>query len=103
MALTRVASADQVVTEQETHAIQRILNETSDLAPGEVELVMALSRSLVGIDDSPDGDSALGRLDPDRHRHFVAALRAVAEADGAVSIEEEREIATILGELGLGE
>lgn len=91
MALTRVATADQVVTPEESEVIRGILREVSQLSPGEIELVMELSRVQVGA----------GPVDDQRVQSFRDALYAVAAADGSVSAEEEQEILAILRETGL--
>jgi putative ABC transport system ATP-binding protein len=100
LALTRVASADQVVTAGETEKIKQILLGMSDLATGEVDLVMELSRSLVGFQTGGDvGGLAVEHAD--RNRHFVEALHAVAAADGEVSASELEEINEIITQLGI--
>ncbi len=98
LALTRVASADNVITDDETHTISRILHSHSDLSSGEVELVMALSRCLVSFHG---GDTAQKLVSPERGSQFLDALRAVAEADGEVSDDELEEIRQIVTELGI--
>ncbi|MEH6551581.1 MAG: ATP-binding cassette domain-containing protein [Pseudomonadales bacterium] len=103
LALTRVASADQVVTENETQAIRNILTEMSDLSSGEVDLVMELSHSLVGAHRGHVHGSEMRDRTSARHRNFVKALHAVAAADGEVSEAEETEIQGILSELGIHE
>jgi putative ABC transport system ATP-binding protein len=101
LALTRVASADRVVTPQESQKIRQILSEMSDLTPGEVDLVMELSRSLVGFQDEALADAGLANEDQDRRGQFIEALHAVARADGEVSAEELEEISLIASELGI--
>ncbi len=93
LALTRVASADAVITDEETEAIRDILHRQSDMTSGEVDLVMALSRSLLGV----SGQQDLAQ----RREEFLRALKAVAASDGIVTEEEETEIARIMDDLGL--
>jgi putative ABC transport system ATP-binding protein len=90
LALTRVATADQVITEEEDSEIRRILHEVTHMSSGEVELILELSRSHLN-------KGSLDRLEPGL---FRTALQAVAAADGVVSPEEEHEIRLILSELG---
>jgi len=101
LALTRVASADQRIDEEENIAIRRILLEVSHLSEGEAELVMQLSQSMLG----PHGGGLQARpegvTDPHRRQAWLEALHAVAAADGEVSPEELAEIENIAAELGL--
>jgi len=101
LALTRVASADQVITDDETNIIRDILVDMSDLSTGEVDLVMELSHSLVGAHGASDDNDEIRDTNSKRHKHFVAALHAVAEADGDVSEAELHEIKGIMEELGI--
>jgi putative ABC transport system ATP-binding protein len=103
LALTRVASADQNVSEEENNAIRSILRDVSHLSDGEVELVMQLSQSLLGIHGvasapvahEPGSEAHL------RSQQILEALHAVAAADGHVSPEELAEIDKIAAELGI--
>ncbi|MEH6589673.1 MAG: ATP-binding cassette domain-containing protein [Halioglobus sp.] len=101
LALTRVATADQVVTEEETHSIRNILNEVSGLSTGEVDLVMKLSESLMGAHALIVAESEFADPGSDKHKVFVDSLYAVAAADGDVSELELTEISNILDELGM--
>ena len=49
LALTREASADQQIDEEETAVIRKILLEVSHLSEGEADLVMQLSHSMLGL------------------------------------------------------
>jgi len=93
LALTRVATADQVVTQEEDSEIRRTLHEVTHMSPGEVELILELCRSQLSR-------GSLGQIEPGL---FRSALEAVAAADGVISPEEEHEIRLILSELGLEE
>ena len=101
LALTRVASADQQIDEQENVAIRKILLEVSHLSEGEAELVMQLSHSMLGMHGM--GPQPVTDDEEARHRRqdWLEALHAVAAADGEVSPEELAEIDRIAGELGL--
>jgi len=103
IALTRVASADQVIEENETIVIRRILREVSHLSEGEAELVMHLSRSMLGI-RGVAGDTGVhepGSEAYQRQQQLLEALQAVAAADGNTSPEEVAEIDRIAAELGI--
>ena len=103
LALTRVASADQQIDEDERVAIRRILLEVSHLSEGEAELVMQLSHSMLGMHGI--GQKAVapepGEEARQRRQQWLEALHAVAAADGDVSPEELAEINRIAAELGL--
>ena len=104
LALTRVASADQHIDEAETVAIRKILLEVSHLSEGEVELVIQLSRSMLGLHGVEQPPAAHAPSDVDsiqRRQQWLEALHAVAAADGHVSPEELAEIDRIAVELGL--
>ena len=103
LALTRVASADQDISEEENVAIRKILQDVSQLSEGETELVMQLSHSMVGIHGAPQdvAEHAPGSEEYERRQYLLESLHAVAEADGQVSPEELTEIDRIAAELGL--
>jgi putative ABC transport system ATP-binding protein len=103
LALTRVASADQNISEQENLVIRKILQDVSHLSVGETELVMQLSHSMVGIrpDVLPSEKHEPGSAEHQRQLQFMESLHAVAQADGQVSPEELEEIDSIAAELGL--
>jgi putative ABC transport system ATP-binding protein len=99
LALTRVAMADNSVDDAERETIRRVLNEVSDLAQGEVDLVMELAMSQVSCRTADKANSRT-IFTPERARHFMESMHAVAAADGDVSEEELAEIRQIAGELG---
>jgi len=103
LALTRVASADERIDEQENVAIRKILREVSHLSEGEAELVMQLSQSMVGIHGAPQEPVVYepGSEGHKRQQLLVASLHAVAAADGKVSPDELAEIDRIVAELAL--
>jgi len=102
LALTRVASADQQIDEEENTAIRRILLEVSHLSEGEAELVMQLSHSMLGIHGiGPQPMAGDIAVDFQRRQEWLEALHAVAAADGEVTPEELAEIDRIAAELGL--
>ena len=102
LALTRVAAADRRIMEEEYTLIRQILHDVSRLSDGEAELVMQLSRSMLGIRSSDEVPAAAKPGSDVRRRQLLDALHAVAGADGTVSPEELAEIDRIAAELGLG-
>jgi putative ABC transport system ATP-binding protein len=103
LALTRVASADQHIIEEENIAIRRILREVSHLSEGEAELVMQLSHSMLAIHGVRQDLIAHepGSAGYRRQQQLLDSLYVVAAADGAISPEELGEIASIAAELGI--
>ena len=103
LALTRVASADEKISEEENIAIRQILQEVSQLTEGETELVMQLSHSMVGVHGTTAEAEKYppGSVEYERRKHLLESLHAVAEADGTVSAQELSEIDRIAAELGL--
>ena len=99
VALTRVALADGSIDESETETIRRVLNETSDLQTGEVDLVMELAQTQVRCRAAAEA-GAESLFTPDQAHHFVQSLHAVAAADGKKSPEELQEIFDIAAEFG---
>lgn len=96
LALTRVAAADRRIMEEEYAQIRQILRDVSRLSEGEAELVLQLSRSMLGIRGRDEAHA------PARSELLLDALHTVASADGTVSPEELTEIDRIAAELGLG-
>ena len=99
VALTRVALADGSIDDAETETIRKVLNETSDLQTGEVDLVMELAQTQVRCRAAAEA-GADSIFTEDQSRHFVESLHAVAAADGEVSPEELQEIRDIADEFG---
>jgi ABC exporter DevA family ATP-binding subunit len=99
LALTRVAMADNSMDDAERDMIRVVLNESSDLGQGEVDLVMELAMSQVRCKSAINGD---GRklFSEEQTRHFIESMHAVAAADGETSAEELDEIRKIAEELG---
>ncbi len=79
--------------------IRTVLNDSSKLSPGEVDLVMELSLSQLRCRQE-DGDGGSAVFSADQAQHFLDSLYAVAAADGEVSPEERVEIQNIARELG---
>jgi putative ABC transport system ATP-binding protein len=99
LALTRVAIADNSIDDAEREMIRKVLNESSNLGAGEVDLVMELAMSQVRCRTEGDGEGP-ALFTEEQSRHFMDSLYAVASADGTVSPEELVEIQNIARELG---
>jgi tellurite resistance protein len=99
MGLTRVALADNEMDETERVTIRETLTSVSSLSPAEIDLVMELASSQLRIRSGAD-NAAEKTFSDEQSRHFIASLRAVAEADGAIKPEELAEIDAIARELG---
>ncbi|KAA1190081.1 ATP-binding cassette domain-containing protein [Pseudohalioglobus sediminis] len=99
LALTRVAMADSGIDDAERTMIRTVLNDSSKLSPGEVDLVMELALSQLRCRQQ-DGDGGSAVFSADQAQHFLDSLYAVAAADGEVSPEERVEIQNIARELG---
>lgn len=99
LALTRVAMADNSIDDAERDMIRTVLNQSSDLGQGEVDLVMELAMSQVRCKSAINGQ-AQTLFSEEQARHFMDSMHAVAAADGDTSPEELAEIRQIAQELG---
>ena len=99
LALTRVAIADNSIEDAEREMIRTVLNGTSELSPGEVDLVMELAISQVRCQPKEGADQRTLFTEA-QGQHFIDSLYAVASADGHISPEELSEIHAIARELG---
>lgn len=99
LALTRVAMADNSIDDAERDMIRTVLNQSSDLGQGEVDLVMELAMSQVRCKSAINGQ-AHTLFSEEQARHFMDSMHAVAAADGDTSPEELAEIRQIAQELG---
>ena len=99
LALTRVAMADNTIDDTERDMIRTVLNQSSDLGQGEVDLVMELAMSQVRCKSAINGQ-AHSIFSEEQSRHFIDSMHAVAAADGETSPEELAEIRKIAEELG---
>ncbi len=99
-AMARVAHADREVTEEEVDVIRSVLADVAELAPGEIDFVVAIALAHAGTESS-GRDPRLGELEADQKQRLQRALHAVAEADGQLTQSEREEIARIEAELGL--
>lgn len=105
VALARVAHADREVTHDEVEVIRTVLQETAGLGAGEAEFVIQLALAQPGSGPGGHGSSShisshIAALPPERARQLVAALEAVARADGELTADERAEIERIVAEIG---
>ncbi len=101
VALARVAHADREVSDAEVEVIRRVLLETAGLGAGETEFVIQLALAHPGSGtQGAGGASHISTLPPDRARQLIAALEAVAVADGELTADERGEIDRIIAEMG---
>ncbi len=101
-ALSRIAYADNEVTDDERAAMRQILIDVGDLAEAEVDFIMELSlieRHTQTVCEEPAGERS--GFDDEKSRHFIDSLYAIANADGHISPEEVSEINAIAHEFGL--
>jgi len=99
-AMARVAHADRELAQEEIDVIRSVLVDVADLAPGEIDFVVAVALAQVGA-DLPGRDPQRRELEADQKQRLRRALHAVAEADGRLTDSEREEIARIEAELGL--
>jgi len=104
VALARVAHADREVTDSEIEVIRQALQDTAGLGAGEADFVIELAIAQPGGGHAEGsgrgGASQLASLPPERARDLIAALEAVAEADGELTADERAEIDRIIAEIG---
>ncbi len=99
LGLTRVAMADNRIDGTERAMIGKALANASELSQAEVELVMELAHNQLAA-QAGGGTHGVNSFTAEQSRHFIESLRAVAEADGAITPEEVQEIDAIARELG---
>jgi energy-coupling factor transporter ATP-binding protein EcfA2 len=99
IALARVANADRHLAREEVELIRRVLSEVAELAPGEVEFVVAVAIESVRTDSTMMA-TTFQRMTSTEKERLVRALHAVAEADGEFTEAERGEIDRIVSELG---
>jgi len=97
--LTRVAWADEEVSEVERERIQGILAESSNLEASEADVVIDLLRgqleNLRGTEDYQLNRAVNAHADLEERENLIDCLFAVAAADGTVSNVEDQEIRKI--------
>jgi len=101
--LSRVASADNVVTRRETLEMERIVREHASL-PGEqaalvVQIAKAQNRLRRGTEDYLVTRELAQMASPEQKRALIECLYAVSASDSAIVTAEENEIQGIAREL----
>jgi len=103
--LARTAHADQDVSADEVVAMQRIVQEQTDLGREQVALVVDLATSqaqtLGGTQDFVVTKVLKTLTTPDQRLQILDCLLAVAAADDLIVGEEEREMRLVAKELGI--
>ena len=102
-ALARVALADNVLAEQERQVMREAMLSTSGLSQAEVDLAVELAMAQVRISSEDTVDLPRKPFSRMQREQFVAALYAVANADGNLTEDERQEINRIADELGFPE
>ncbi|MGH0032624.1 MAG: TerB family tellurite resistance protein [Myxococcota bacterium] len=102
--LARIANADLDIDASETDAMERIVRELASLSESEAALVVEIAKSqtriLGGTENYMVTREFRAVATPDQRGRLLQCLYAVAAADGTISTEESREIASIGEELG---
>jgi uncharacterized tellurite resistance protein B-like protein len=105
--LARVANADLRIEESEARAMERVVAETSGLAPAVAALAVEIAKSqarLAGGTENYVVTREFRRIStPEQRLRLLDCLYAVAAADDTVTNLESNEIAAVAKELGLGQ
>lgn len=103
--LTRVADADQAISDDETRSIEKALREAGPLPEDLAVLVVELARSrreIGGCSQVTETSRHLRlKVTPEQRRHLLEWLLEVATADGSLCPAEQQVIQQIAAELGL--
>ena len=101
--LGRVANADQVITDEETREMERLVAETGGLDEDMAVLVVQIAKSqarLFGGTEDYLVTREFGRLaTPEQKRRLMRCLFAVAASDDSIAVVEENEISRVAAEL----
>lgn len=101
--LGRVANADQVITAEETAAMEQVVAEAGNLDEDLAVLVVQIAKGqaqLFGGTEDYLVTREFGRLaSREDKRDLMRCLFAVAAADGSIAVVEENEISRIATEL----
>lgn len=102
--LARIANADLAVDESETAEMEQIVRSLADLSEAEAALVVQIAQSqnrmLGGTENYVVTREFRKVSTPEQRARLLQCLFAVAAADGSITSDESREIASIGEELG---
>jgi uncharacterized tellurite resistance protein B-like protein len=102
--LARVANADLEIDESETAEMERIVHGLAELSEAEAALVVQIAQSqnrmLGGTENYVVTRQFRAVSTPEQRARLLQCLFAVAAADGSITTDESREIASIGEELG---
>jgi uncharacterized tellurite resistance protein B-like protein len=102
--LARVANADLDIDDAETAEMERSVHAVAELGDAEAALVVQIAQSqarLLGGTENYVVTREFRKIStPSQRGKLLQCLYAVAAADGTISTDESREIATIGEELG---
>lgn len=102
--LARIANADLEIDEAETREMERIVSTLANLSEAEAALVVQIAQSqtrlLGGTENYVVTREFRNVATAEQRGKLLQCLYAVAAADGTISTDESREIASIGEELG---
>jgi len=102
--LARVANADLEIDESETTEMEQIVHGLAELSEAEAALVVQIAQSqnrmLGGTENYVVTREFRKVSTPEQRASLLQCLFAVAAADGSITTDESREIASIGEELG---
>jgi uncharacterized tellurite resistance protein B-like protein len=103
--LSRVAHADNEVSEAEREAMQRLLVDRARLAPEQAAIVIGIATSRIvhvrGTQDYPVSREVAGRATVEEKRALIDGLYAVCAADGLISTIEDNDVRRVASEIDL--
>jgi len=103
--LARVARADLDFSEDEVVAMERVISETTHLAPPQAALAVQIARHQATLQGGTEDYLVTRQFremsDRSQRLELVRALFAVGAADGSISQQEDQTIAQVGSELGL--
>lgn len=103
--LSRVAGADQHVSEEESRTMVRLLSETGGLPEAQAALVVEIAKTQNRLSGGTENFLVTREFrhiaSEDERRSILDCLFQVAAADDEVSAEEDAQIWQIAGELGI--
>ena len=103
--LSRVAHADDQVTDPERDAMQRLLVDRAHLAPEQAAIVIGIATSKIvhvrGTQDYPVSREVAGRATVEEKRALIDGLYAVCAADGLISTVEDNDVRRVASEIDL--